>query len=149
MKSGLFHRRSVLSPLNRPDVWSRWTSRLEPCSGRRRGWARAWRRGSCEPAGGCCSGTRRSATTHPLRSDPYQHVFGLVKPLSSTHLRGGGVEPTADGPVAVLTREMSVFMNCTEKTSNRHVMPDTDAWGKLRWSFSLTSRRFSWPPAEV
>lgn len=76
MKSGLFHRRSDLSPLNRPDVWSRWTSRLEPCSGRRRGWARAWRRGSCEPAGGCCSGTRRSATTHPLRSDPYPMCLG-------------------------------------------------------------------------
>lgn len=47
-------------------------------------------------------------------------AFGSVKPLSRTHLRRGGVEPAADGAVAVLAREVSVFMHCTEKTSNRH-----------------------------
>lgn len=58
--SFLVKRRLHHSPLNRPDVWSYWTSPHGPGSGQRHVWAHAWLLGSCGTAGGCCSDTKRS-----------------------------------------------------------------------------------------
>lgn len=45
---------------NKQGAWDCWTSPRGPGSGRRRGWARVWPRGSCGTAGGCCSDIRQS-----------------------------------------------------------------------------------------
>lgn len=139
----------VSKPLNRPGVWSCWTSRLGPCSDRRHGWVHGSPHGSCEPADGCCSDTRRSAageTTHTLRlgSDQHHHGFRLM-----THLRGGRIKPAADRPVAVLTGEVSVFINSTERRSNNITSATRSTRARDDVKVALTSRSSSWHPAGV
>lgn len=60
-------------------------------------------------------------------------VYGLM--LRLIHLRCGSIKASTDGPITILTGEMSVFINCTEKKSHliifKHIVHNFMSWHLL------------------